>query len=61
MPPQFTNCFEFAVNLYDQCQVAVVPGIHFAPEAWDTIRINMARPLPELEEGMKFMKQFISK
>jgi len=59
MPAQFTNCFEFAVNLYDRCQVAVVPGIHFAPEAWDIIRINMARPLPELEEGMKLMAKFV--
>ena len=58
LPPNFSNGVEFAMNLYEQERVAVVPGIHFSEDAKDWIRINIARPHNELFEAAKKIEQF---
>ncbi|PKP04942.1 MAG: hypothetical protein CVU11_02015 [Bacteroidetes bacterium HGW-Bacteroidetes-6] len=61
LPTEFNDGFEFAKSLYNTTKVAVVPGIHFSPMAKTFIRINIARPTSELQEGLKRIQQFVAK
>jgi len=58
LPEKHRNGFEFALNLYAQTKVAVVPGIHFSDNAINYIRINFARPVNELEVAKEKILQF---
>lgn len=60
LPEAYTDGFDFALKLYDNVQVAVVPGIHFDKKANCFIRINIARPKSELEEGVSLIIKFIN-
>lgn len=60
LPAEFSNGFEFAVKLFDKTKVAIVPGIHFSDNAVDIVRFNIARPLPELKEGLERLKNYLS-
>ncbi|HKK59256.1 MAG TPA: pyridoxal phosphate-dependent aminotransferase [Salinivirga sp.] len=59
--PQNKDGFEFTMELYDEAEVAVIPGIHFSENAHDFIRFNIARPENELLEGIKRIEEFCAK
>lgn len=60
LPPQAGEGLPFALSLYDNTRVAVVPGIHFSPQADHFIRINIARPPDELREGLARIREFVT-
>ncbi len=57
----FSDGFKFAVDLYEQQRVAVIPGEHFSANAKNYIRLNIARPIAEVKEGIQRMKAFFGK
>jgi len=59
LPIQFNDGFRFAIDLYDEQQVAVIPGEHFSEKAVDYIRLNIAREKDEVEEGIKRIRSFL--
>jgi aminotransferase len=59
IPAQFSDGFRFAVDLYEQTGVAVVPGIHFSPMTSRFIRINIAREKAEIVEALGKLREFI--
>jgi aminotransferase len=61
MPEQCKDSFPFAVDLYEQEKVAVIPGIHFSPNANRIIRFNMAREESELIKGCEGLKRFFGR
>ena len=58
LPEKFPDGFKFTVDLYEQQQVAVIPGEHFSKNAKNFIRLNIARPIDEVEEGIEKIKVF---
>jgi aspartate/methionine/tyrosine aminotransferase len=51
-PDHFESGVDFAVELYNTAQTAVIPGAHFG-DAWSQyIRINIALPAQSLEPGI---------
>ncbi len=58
LPKQFSDGFNFAIDLYDEQKVAVIPGEHFSENAKDYIRLNIAREKNEVDEGIKRIKAF---
>jgi len=61
LPEQFTDGFKFAIDLYDQQKVAVIPGEHFSEHSKNYVRLNIAREKDEIEEGIKRIKNFFVK
>ena len=61
LPKQFDDGFKFAIDLYDEQKVAVIPGEHFSENDTNYIRFNIAREKSEVEEGIKRIKAFFSK
>lgn len=60
LPEKFDNGFNFAIDLYEQQKVAVIPGIHFAASATNFIRINIAQNEAEIQEAMSRIHNFIN-
>ncbi|MEE4198588.1 MAG: pyridoxal phosphate-dependent aminotransferase [Bacteroidales bacterium] len=60
LPQGYSDGFKFAVDLYEQQKVAVIPGEHFSPRATDYIRLNIARPLAEVRQGIERMNDFFN-
>jgi aminotransferase len=60
LPEKYSNGFKFAIDLYDQQKVAVIPGEHFSDNAINYIRFNIAREKSEVEEGIKRIKDFFT-
>ena len=60
LPPKYSDGFKFAIDLYDEQKVAVIPGEHFSDKAKNYIRFNIAREKSELEEGIKRIKVFFN-
>lgn len=60
LPEKYYDGFTFAIDLYDQQKVAVIPGEHFSVNAKNYIRFNIAREKSEIEEGIKRIKEFFS-
>lgn len=58
LPKQFNDGFQFAIDLYDEQKVAVIPGEHFSEHAKNFIRFNIAREQSEVEEGIKRIRNF---
>jgi aspartate/methionine/tyrosine aminotransferase len=60
--PYSIDGFQFAMNLYEEEGVAVIPGMHFSDMANDYLRFNIARPESEIAEGIekvvKFSRQY---
>ncbi len=56
--PENRDGFQFTMELYEKAQVAVIPGIHFSESGEQFIRINIARPENELNEGINRIKSF---
>jgi aminotransferase len=61
LPEKFSDGFKFAVDLYEEQKVAVIPGEHFSTNAKNYIRLNIARPVAEVEEGIEKIKAFFGK
>jgi aspartate/methionine/tyrosine aminotransferase len=59
LPSKYSCGFEFAEELYQKEKVAVVPGIHFSKNAQQYVRINVARPMIELQEGVRALRRFV--
>jgi aspartate/methionine/tyrosine aminotransferase len=60
LPEKYSEGFKFAIDLYDQQKVAVIPGEHFSDNATNYIRLNIAREKSEVEEGIKRIKKFFT-
>jgi len=58
LPQGWNDGFEFAIQLYEEQQVAVIPGEHFSINKKDWIRFNVARPLNEIDAACKGLKTF---
>jgi aspartate/methionine/tyrosine aminotransferase len=58
LPEKFPNGFQWAMNLYEQQKVAVIPGIHFSEKGDRFVRFNIARETSEIEEAGKRIMQF---
>jgi len=58
LPNQFPDGFSFAIDLYDEQKVAVIPGEHFSDKTRNYVRFNIAQEKQELEEGIKRIKKF---
>ncbi|OFX45668.1 MAG: hypothetical protein A2X13_06965 [Bacteroidetes bacterium GWC2_33_15] len=58
LPDSYTDGFKFAIDLYDEQKVAVIPGEHFSEKAKSYIRINIARDKNEIVEGIERIKAF---
>ncbi|MBI9060620.1 MAG: pyridoxal phosphate-dependent aminotransferase [Marinilabiliaceae bacterium] len=52
LPNGINDGLNFALDLYEQQKVAVVPGEHFSSNASDFIRINLAMSKEVLEKGL---------
>jgi len=61
LPENFSDGFRFAYQLYHQKGVAVIPGEHFSKNHSSWIRVNIARPIDEINRGAKLLSEFISK
>ena len=60
LPPKYSDGFKFAIDLYDQQKVAVIPGEHFSDKTKNYIRFNIAREKSEVDEGISRIKKFFS-
>lgn len=60
LPSTYSDGFKFAIDLYNEQKVAVIPGEHFSEKATHYIRLNIAREKQEIEEGMQRIKNFFS-
>lgn len=58
LPRRFNDGFTFAIDLYEEQQVAVIPGEHFSDKATNYIRLNIAREKSEVEEGIRRIRSF---
>ena len=61
LPEKFPDGFKFAIDLYEKQRVALIPGEHFSTNAKNYIRLNIARPVAEVEEGIEKIKAFFGK
>lgn len=60
LPEKFSDGFRFAIDLYDEQKVAVIPGEHFSEHAKNYLRLNIAREKSEIDEGIIRIKRFFS-
>lgn len=58
LPRPHTDAFTFALELYNRCQVAVVPGENFSRTKTDYIRVNIGTRLPIIREAISRIKGF---
>jgi aspartate/methionine/tyrosine aminotransferase len=59
LPSCFNDSLKFSLELYDKKKVATVPGIHFSDDGKKFVRFNIARPVEEIEEAGKRIKEFV--
>jgi aspartate/methionine/tyrosine aminotransferase len=52
LPDRFNDSLKFGLELYDKTKTAIIPGVHFGEEWRKFIRINVARPTEELQQGL---------
>lgn len=60
LPKEFKDGFKFAIDLYEEQKVAVIPGEHFSEKATNYIRLNIAREKSEINEGIQRIKAFFN-
>ena len=58
LPGKYINGFKFAIDLYEEQKVAVIPGEHFSEKAKNYVRFNIAREKSEIDEGISRIKRF---
>jgi len=61
LPKPHDDGFRFAIDLYEQEKVAIIPGIHFSAKGKEYVRFNAARELSEIEAGIAGIKKFLKK
>lgn len=61
LPEQFNDGLDFALKLYEEHKVALVPGIHFSEKGKRFVRINIARKPNEIGIAIEKIKEFINK
>ncbi|MEH6940290.1 aminotransferase A [Bacillus sp. JJ722] len=61
MPEGFTSSFEFAIQLVQENNVAVVPGSAFSAEGEGFFRISYAYSMERLTEGLNRIEAFLTK
>lgn len=61
LPLEYSDGFKFAIDLYDEQKVAVIPGEHFSENAKNYVRLNIARKKEEVEEVIARIKKFFTK
>ncbi len=59
LPEHFQNGLDFGLKLYEETKTAIIPGQHFGKEWTNYIRLNVARPKNELEQGIKNIIKFV--
>lgn len=59
LPEKYYDDFRFAIDLYDEKKVAVIPGRHFSPARTDFVRFNIAREKHELDAGLEKIREFV--
>lgn len=60
LPEQYNDGFKFAIDLYEQEKVAIIPGIHFSDRGKDYVRFNAAREVNEIEAAIAGIKRFLN-
>ena len=58
LPERYPDGFQFALDLYREQKVAVVPGEHFSRDCANFVRINIAKPLDELQTAAQRIAAF---
>ncbi len=58
LPGKWQDGFKFAMDLYNEEKVAVIPGEHFSDSKRGYIRFNVARNEKEMEEAVKRIDRF---
>jgi len=58
LPKGWNDGFQFAMQLYEQEKVAVIPGEHFSAKKKDYIRFNIARETDEIREAVTRLNRF---
>ncbi|HUX54383.1 MAG TPA: pyridoxal phosphate-dependent aminotransferase [Williamwhitmania sp.] len=61
LPAGFPDGFKTAMKLYENQELATIPGEHFSDRAKDYLRLNIARPEEEVEEACRRLTTFFSK
>ncbi len=61
LPKPHDDGFRFAIDLYEQEKVAIIPGIHFSAKGKEYVRFNAARELNEIEAGIAGINKFLKK
>lgn len=60
LPHAFDDGFKFAIQLYEQQKVAIIPGIHFSTKGKSFVRFNAAREIFEIEKAINGIQKFLS-
>ncbi len=58
LPEEYPDGFNWAMNLYEQYKVAVIPGIHFSEKGDRFARLNIAREDKEIKEAITRINRF---
>lgn len=60
LPSPHKNGFKFAIDLYEQQKIAIIPGIHFSSKGTAYVRFNAAREIFEIEKAIIGIQRFVS-
>lgn len=58
LPDGFEDGFKFAIDLYENYKVAVIPGIHFSDNSKRFIRFNIAQNVSDIQLALLKIKCF---
>jgi aspartate/methionine/tyrosine aminotransferase len=61
LPEEWDDGFKFAMDLYNEEKVAVIPGEHFSDSKKNYIRFNVARSIEEMEDAVMRLDRFFAK
>jgi aminotransferase len=61
LPEEWDVGFKFAMDLYNEEKVAVIPGEHFSDSKKNYIRFNVARSIEEMEDAVMRLDRFFAK
>jgi len=61
LPSNFIDGYQFALDLYENQKIAVVPGQQFSQNSKNYVRINIARNISEIYQSIQAFKSFFEK